>query len=73
VIGEESSGTAQKAHALKGSCLTLGMNALGTVLSEVEHHARSNDLAGAVQLLGSIEEEWRRVTDDLDTPARSSA
>jgi CheY-like chemotaxis protein/HPt (histidine-containing phosphotransfer) domain-containing protein len=73
VIGEDPRGTAQKAHALRGSSLTLGMNVLGTVLSEVEQHARNNDLAGAVQLLGSIEAEWRRVTDDLDALTRSSA
>jgi CheY-like chemotaxis protein/HPt (histidine-containing phosphotransfer) domain-containing protein len=72
VIGEESRAAAQKAHALRGSCLTLGMNALGTVLSQVEQHARDQDLAGAVQLLGQIEVEWQRVTHDLDALAGSS-
>jgi CheY-like chemotaxis protein len=72
VIGEQSRAAAQKAHALRGTCLTLGMNALGIVLSQVEKHARDQDLAGAVQLLGQIEVEWQRVTHDLDALAGSS-
>ena len=61
VISEDSEGTAQKSHALRGSCLTLGMQSLGVVLGKVEQCARVNDLASAVQLLGDIDHEWNRV------------
>ena len=61
VISEDNEGTAQKSHALKGSCLTLGMQSLGLVLGKVEQCARVNDLASAVQLLGDIDHEWNRV------------
>jgi hypothetical protein len=61
VISEDLEGTAQKAHALKGTTLTLGMVSLGTVLGKVEQCARVNDLASAVQLLGDIDHEWNRV------------
>jgi HPt (histidine-containing phosphotransfer) domain-containing protein len=61
VISEDNDGAAQKSHALKGSCLTLGMQSLGVVLGKVEQCARVNDLASAVQLLGDIDHEWNRV------------
>jgi two-component system, sensor histidine kinase len=72
VIGENAVSAAQKAHALKGSCMTLGMSTLGSVLSDLEQLARANDLAGAVQLLSVIAEEWRQVTEALNIPASTS-
>ena len=66
VISEDLEGTAQKSHALKGSCLTLGMQSLGLVLGKVEQCARVNDLATAVQLLGDIDHEWNRVLFALE-------
>ena len=61
VISEDNDGAAHKSHALKGSCLTLGMQSLGLVLGKVEQCARVNDLASAVQMLGDIDHEWNRV------------
>ncbi len=65
VIGEDANGAKQTAHALKGSCQTLGMQALGVVLGQVEASARANDLASAIQLLGEIEQQWGLVLQAL--------
>jgi HPt (histidine-containing phosphotransfer) domain-containing protein len=70
VMGGDSTGTAQKSHALKGSAQTLGMQALGIVLGQVECCARANDLGGALQHLGAIEHEWCRVFQVLDSGER---
>jgi two-component system, sensor histidine kinase and response regulator len=66
VISEDNDGAAHKSHALKGSCLTLGMQSLGQVLGNFEQCARVNDLASAIQLLGDIDQEWNRVLVALE-------
>jgi HPt (histidine-containing phosphotransfer) domain-containing protein len=49
------------AHALKGSCLTLGAAALGAVCQEIELAARRDDLDRARALLVRAREEFRRL------------
>jgi two-component system, sensor histidine kinase and response regulator len=73
VMAGDITGTAQKAHALKGSAQTLGMQALGVELGHVERSARTNDLGGALQHLGAIEHEWSRVLAELDSGERITA
>ena len=70
VMSGDAIGTAQKAHAIKGSAQTLGMQPLSVVLGHVERCARANDLGGALQHLGEIEHEWNRVLQALDSDER---
>ncbi len=73
VIAEDASEARRTAHALKGSCLTLGMAALGIVLGRVEACAGSNDLAGTIPLLGDIEHQWSLVLRAIQTGTGPSA
>ncbi len=54
------------AHALKGSCLTLGAAALGAVCQQIELAAHRGDLEAARVLLARAHAEFERLRAVLD-------
>jgi two-component system, sensor histidine kinase and response regulator len=66
MMGEDAARVRQLAHALRGSCMSIGLSALGTVLERVESAARKGDLATGVQCLAEIELEWQHLQEHFD-------
>ena len=61
LISEDAAAAAQQAHALKGSALTLGLDALGVALGDIDEQLRRHDLASALQGIGAVEIAWEQV------------
>lgn len=65
LLGADAVGVRQRAHGMRGSCLSIGFAQLGGILAEVESAARAGDMASAVQALPEIERAWQAVQDHL--------
>lgn len=56
-----------QAHAWKGLCLNLGAVPLSALCAEAQNH-EGLDASDKLELLGKIEEEYRRLKEHLTTP-----
>ena len=57
------------AHSLKGSAGTLGARRLAELCAELERGARAGDADPSSRQIGDLEEEYRRVLDELQAAA----
>ncbi|MBN8524866.1 MAG: response regulator [Planctomycetes bacterium] len=55
----------QRAHAMRGSCMSIGLAAIGEVLGRIEAAARKGDVASGVQCISELESAWRTLQDRL--------
>ncbi|MBI5686543.1 MAG: Hpt domain-containing protein [Verrucomicrobia bacterium] len=58
-------GLKRAAHTVKGSSLNVGASNLASSSLQLEQMAGSGKLEGAAELIGRIEEEFKRVTVEL--------
>ena len=58
-------GLKRAAHTIKGSGLNVGASALSAFSLQLEQMAGAGKLEGAVELIGRIEEEFKRVVAEL--------
>jgi len=61
VAKQDSVQVDEAAHALKGSCRTVGAEALGIACQELEMLGKRGDLTGAEALLARVEREFERL------------
>jgi PAS domain S-box-containing protein len=61
VSADNSRAVQTEAHALKGSCWTIGANAMGNLCEEIEHCARDGQMDAVHVLHTGIEAEWQRL------------
>lgn len=61
----DADAVAKTAHSFKGSCINIGATRLGVLCREVEKAGIEDRLGDAQPALGSIEEEFQRVTEAL--------
>ena len=66
VRGGEAPGVRRLAHALKGSCGSMGTTEMARLSETLERAGASGDLSGAEELLGRLEEEFGRVGAALE-------
>jgi CheY-like chemotaxis protein/HPt (histidine-containing phosphotransfer) domain-containing protein len=69
----ESAKVAFAAHSLKGACWSLGAEALGDVLAEIEEQAKSGSLDLTSALLVRADREYARLEEFLDQAVGSLA
>lgn len=55
----------QRAHALRGSCMSIGLAAVGEVLERIETAARKGDVASGVQCIAELDSAWRTLQERL--------
>jgi len=66
-------GAQRAAHALRGSCLTMGAEALAATAAEIERRCEQGDLESARALAPRLEAELRRVAEVLGHHLRGRA
>jgi CheY-like chemotaxis protein/HPt (histidine-containing phosphotransfer) domain-containing protein len=57
----DRTGIQYEAHTLKGSCRTVGAEALAHLCEQIEHHAHRGELADAVAKHAGVAREWVRL------------
>jgi len=65
IAQEEAQAIEQQAHALLGSCASLGAHHMASVCAELETIARSGDLRHTQDLLPRLEDEFDRTRKAL--------
>jgi HPt (histidine-containing phosphotransfer) domain-containing protein len=57
--------TAQLAHRIRGSCLTIGVNAMAEMCNEIESAAKVEDLDRCRQFVAQAQREFERAVREL--------
>jgi two-component system, sensor histidine kinase and response regulator len=68
---KDADGLAGAAHSLKGSCSNLGASRLRDLCQQIENHGRSGSLDEVFKLLESVDQEFGRVTSELQAALRN--
>jgi HPt (histidine-containing phosphotransfer) domain-containing protein len=66
VEAEQIEPVQREAHTLKGSCRTIGDEAVGNASSDMEQAAKRSDMAEAASRLAQAEQKWTRLRDALE-------
>lgn len=59
--------TKKAAHSLKGSCLNMGFEKIGSICKEIEDKAIENDFDTVEALLNKLKEEHLKIDNEIDT------
>jgi HPt (histidine-containing phosphotransfer) domain-containing protein len=67
VAAHDHAQVARVAHAFSGSCASIGATRLCSLCKELEHVAQEERSSGLEEKLATIEAEYRRISNKLDT------
>lgn len=61
----DATGLARAAHKLKGSCLNLGAQSLGSICQQIETDGNKNDLSQIEQLVKQVDSIYQETCEEL--------